>query len=208
MTVFKPLFPLIACVLCAGIFSHGNADTAEKLAVTTKISVVFNTLCAKCHEGECSGRLSFDTGSGTAARHIRNYAKDSNLSDSEIQGFFTVLGYMKEKCAIYMPDDGRWRPENLSRFALPSKKGYFIPLGRVEAGRYRLKMELARASPFRAEVMTERIENLLDRFTEGRKRRYLFHFSVEEAATLFLRIRAGESVSLVGLELEKERSGF
>ncbi|MEA3418197.1 MAG: hypothetical protein U9Q90_02270, partial [Campylobacterota bacterium] len=108
--------------------------SAEKVEnVSTKTAIIFNTLCAKCHEGECSGRLSFDTGSKAANSHIKRYAGDTNVSKGETKEFFTLLNYMKKECALFMPDNGRWKPENLSRFALPSNDSYFIPLGSLKS---------------------------------------------------------------------------
>lgn len=44
----------------------------EGTALTESV-VIFNTICAKCHEAECSGRLSFDEAFETSASHILRY---------------------------------------------------------------------------------------------------------------------------------------
>jgi hypothetical protein len=36
--------------------------------------VEFNTVCSDCHAGECSGRLSFDSGPAAARAHISRIA--------------------------------------------------------------------------------------------------------------------------------------
>ena len=44
----------------------------------TESVVIFNTICAKCHEAECSGRLSFDEAFETSSSHIlRHYGRAS-----------------------------------------------------------------------------------------------------------------------------------
>ena len=187
-----------------GVLLSGSAETIQNRDITTKISVVFNTLCAKCHEGECSGRLSFETGSHTAARHIRHYAGDTNLTAKEVREFFSLLNYMKEECAVYMPDDGEWKPENLSRFALPSNRGYFIPLGTLKSGRYHLAMVLQEATPFRIEVMTEKIETLLDHSITTLQKNHVVDFTVDESTAVFVRIRSREVLHLIALEIKPD----
>ena len=39
----------------------------------TESVVIFNTICAKCHEAECSGRLTFDKAFETSTSHILRY---------------------------------------------------------------------------------------------------------------------------------------
>lgn len=178
---------------------------AEAFHTTTRTSVIFNTLCAKCHEGECSGRLSFDTGSKTARRHISHYAGNTNLTVRQMREFCTLLNYMKKKCAIYMPDDGNWKPENLSHFALPSYKGYFIPLGELGKGQYTLDLQMKEASPFRVEILTNRIESLMNRFISGSREKQHFHFSLEKPTTLFVRIRSRVPLHITTLEIKKAK---
>jgi len=177
----------------------------EEKGVTTRISVIFNTRCAKCHEGECSGRLSFETGSRTAARHIRQYAQEENLSQKDIGRFYALLNYMKEKCALYMPEHGIGKRSNLSHFALPSQKGYFLPLGKLAAGRYRLTLDFGSPVPFHLEVLSDTLENVLDQWVENKGKISVFEFAVTGLSTLFLRIRSRKALDLISVELLKIR---
>jgi len=137
-----------------------SAPKVENISIKT--SVIFNTLCAKCHEGECSGRLSFDTGSKAASSHIKRYAGNTNITKDETKEFFSLLNYMKTECALWMPSDGKLKPENILRFALPSSKGYFIPLGVLKEGKYHIEIKLKDDIHFRVEVLSDHFEHFLD----------------------------------------------
>ena len=117
--------------------------SAQKLEdVTLKSAVTFNTLCAKCHEGQCSGRLAFDIGSEVASSHIKRYSDDESISKDEIKEFFTLLNYIKKECLLYMPDNIKYKTENLSSFATNSYKKYFIPLDMLKSGNYNLEIKI------------------------------------------------------------------
>ena len=178
-------------------------ENAEHISVKT--SVIFNTLCAKCHEGQCSGRLSFKNGIKATTSHIQRYAEDINVSESETKGFFALLEHMKKECSLLMPDDGKWQQKNLSRFALPSREGYFIPLGLLKEGQYRLYLETEEKIPFRVEVISERFDPFLDRslFADHKAQELLF--TIDEPISCFLRIRSRKPLQLIGLEIKRDR---
>lgn len=179
--------------------------SAQKVEESSlKTAVIFNTLCAKCHEGGCSGRLSFDTGSSAAASHIRRYAGDLNISKGETKEFFSLLNHMKTECALWMPDNGKWKPENLSHFTLPSGKGYFIPLGVLKEGEYRIEIKVKEDVHFRMEVLSNKLEHFLDISVcpddEKAKRR----FTVDRTVNAFLRIQSRNRLQITGLSIKKE----
>ena len=114
----------------------------EKLeSVSVKSAVIFNTLCSKCHEGECSGRLSFNTGSKAVSNHIKRYSNNPNITKKEIKEFFTLLNYMKKNCLLYMVSDKVNEIKNFTSFATSSLKKYFIPLGVLEGGKYFIEIK-------------------------------------------------------------------
>lgn len=105
--------------------------------------VRFNTVCANCHEGECSGRLSFQTGAAAAGSHIRRYL--AMPSEREIADLFALLRYTKEQCGHYplkpdAPASGRWDGGDLARWRNPAEGGYFVPLGALKPGAHRLNL--------------------------------------------------------------------
>ena len=168
-----------------------------------KTSVIFNTLCAKCHEGECSGRLSFDTGSKAASNHIKRYAGDMNISKGETEEFFSLLNYMKTECALWMPHNGKWKPENLLHFALPSSKGYFIPLGVLKEGKYHLEIKLKNDVHFRVEILSDHFEHFLDISACPDDKKQILKFTIEKEVNTFLRIQSRRSLQIIDLNLKK-----
>lgn len=58
--------------------------------------VEFNTVCSDCHAGECSGRLSFDSGPAAARAHIERYL--GNTHEVPIAALFAMLRHVKEVC--------------------------------------------------------------------------------------------------------------
>jgi hypothetical protein len=194
-------------LVVTGIFFTFPSDLSseEKVQnISTKTAVIFNTLCAKCHEGECSGRLSFNSDGQAASSHIKRYAEEKNLSKGETKEFFTLLEYMKKECTLWMPDKGQWKPENLLHFALPSQHGYFIPLGILKHGKYRLHLETKEDIRFRIEVISSHFDPLLDRsvISGGKDQRLLFY--IDTPVTAFLRIRSRQPLHITVLKIEKE----
>ncbi len=179
-----------------------SASKVENSSIKT--AVIFNTLCAKCHEGECSGRLSFDTGSKTASRHIKRYADDANISKGETEEFFNLLNYMKMECALWMPDNGKWELENLSHFALPSAKGYFIPLGILKEGKYHIKIKIKEDIHFRIEVLSDHFEHYIDISSCPDRKNETFQFTIDKPVNTFLRMQSRESLKIIDLEIKRD----
>ncbi len=180
-----------------------SAPKVENSSIKT--SVIFNTLCAKCHEGECSGRLSFDMGSKAAISHIKRYAGDINISKGEIEEFFSLLNYMKTECALWMPDNGKWKPEHLSHFALPSAKGYFIPLGILKEGKYHLEIRLKDNIHFRVEVLSDHFEHFLDISACPDEENQILTFIIEKEVNTFLRLQSRQTVQVMDLKVIKDK---
>lgn len=179
-----------------------SVDKAQN--ISREVAVIFNTLCAKCHEGQCSGRLSFDSGSEAASNHIRRYSDESDISQDEIKEFFTLLNYMKQECLLLMPDDGKWEVDNLSRFALPSHKSYFVPLDILKRGDYDLIIKTKEAVQFRIEVISNKFDAFLDKSVCPNTKEQLFNFRLDENTNSFLRIRSNKSVYITVLEIKKK----
>ncbi len=179
--------------------------TEDLQNVTTKSAVTFNTLCAKCHEGECSGRLSFDTGSEAASNHILRYTGETDISKTETKEFFTLLNYMKSKCSLWMPEDEQWKTEELSHFALPSAKAYFIPLGVLKKGEYVLEIETDDAVHYKLELLSEKFDYLLDISVCPDEDTEELRFSVDEALHTFLRVQSRSVFEITELKIIEEK---
>lgn len=117
--------------------------------------VRFNTVCTNCHEGECSGRLSFQSGVPAASNHIRRYL--GALSEPEVVDLFALLKYTKEQCRQFpvkpeIPASGKWGAKELESWRNPVEGGYFVPLGTLKSGEHRLHLIFAGDPEGRARV--------------------------------------------------------
>ena len=171
--------------------------------VSIKTSVIFNIRCAKCHEGECSGRLSFDSGDQAARSHIRRYAEENSSSDKEIKAFYALLNHMKKKCTILMPHkDDKNKLKELSRFALSSYKGYFIPLGRLEKGAYTLSIITKEENRYNLEILSEHLNPIVN-IAVGAGKKKNIDFTIEKPIDTFLRIRSRQALHIEKLKIDK-----
>jgi hypothetical protein len=191
-------------IIFLSIFPHSILMAQKLQNISIKTSVIFNTLCAKCHEGECSGRLSFDTGSKAANSHIKRYSGDINISVDERKEFFSLLNYMKKECALYMPDTKEWKIKNLSQFALPSHKSYFIPLGTLKSGKYNFDIKTKEKIHFRVEIISEHFDPFLDQSICPDQRWETIQFSIDRSSNSFLRIRSKKPFHILTLEIIKD----
>jgi len=111
----------------------------------------FNTVCAHCHEGECSGRLSFSSGPEAAFSHVRRYA--GVVDDSLARQLYGVLERMKRDCTyapMVVPDlDRPLGREILDDYRDTASGNYFVPLGRLEPTGYRLNLRFDVPATFR-----------------------------------------------------------
>ncbi len=185
-------------------FPLGLSSAQKVENISIKTSVIFNTLCAKCHEGECSGRLSFDTGSKAASSHIKRYAGDVNISKGETEEFFSLLNYMKTECALWMPNNGKWEPENLTHFALSSSKGYFIPLGILKEGKYHIEIKLKDDIHFRVEVLSDHFEHFLDISACPDGKKQILQFIIKRKVNTFLRIQSRKPLYIIDLNVKRD----
>jgi len=171
--------------------------------INTKTAVVFNTLCAKCHEGQCSGRLSFDTGSEAVSSHIRRYSDDVNISQNEIRQFFTLINYMKKECKLLMPESKKYQISELNSFSIPSHMSYFIPLGILKKGEYTLVIKLKEGSCSQIEIMSTKFDSSLDVVLSPNIKKQSLKFSIDEKLNYYLRLRSSKPLYVEILEIKE-----
>jgi len=146
---------------CCAIFAQLVAETCFATEISAASSVRFNIVCARCHEAECSGRLSFDLGRKAAESHIERYAgKVDPLTRQEL---YALLEHMKRECRYYpfdiaVPANRRWEAGMLQKFHDEAERAYFIPLGRLSAGSYRADLRFDRETGASAEFVSARFE--------------------------------------------------
>ncbi|WP_374341718.1 hypothetical protein [Azonexus sp.] len=158
------------------VSSHG----AEPIPAASVVR--FNTVCASCHEGECSGRLSFHTGAEEAGNHMQRYLGSITASEAENQ--FALLRYTKEQCAHY-PLANPARPgsrlgsDELAIWRNTREGGYFIPLGTAGKGEYHLRLEFSVAGSGKLKLTDARFEPLLEESLRPQQNVLEFRFKAE-----------------------------
>ncbi len=185
------------------IFTTSSYAVEKEEEISLKSAVIFNTSCAKCHEGQCSGRLTFDTGSKSATSHITRYSDDTNISQKEIEEFFTLLNYMKKECLLLMPKDKKYSVSSLSSFSTSSHKAYFIPLGILKKGEYSLRITTKEDVRFRLELISSQFDTSLDRSVCSSMKEKLFDFTIDENTNYFLRIKSKKALHIQSLDIKK-----
>lgn len=198
---FAHWLPLCALVLIV-LFPHAAAGQAPSVSSVVK----FNAACVRCHEGECSGRLSFDSGLKAADTHIRRYAGDG-LSSVSVRELFDLLRYMKTECSQYplsipIPPDRIWNEQTLEQLHSVSEKAYFVPLGPLGAGTYRVRLVFDTDT----EVCTQLINATFDVVdhppARTEKEAAQVFFVVPRLGEYFLRLFANNQARMVRLEIE------
>lgn len=149
----------LAALLLAAAAAH--AQPAASLAAI----VQFHTVCNNCHEGECSGRLSFDSGPAAARAHIERHL--GTTRDVEVGALFAMLRHVKETCSHYpavpiRPATGAWEAEELAPWRNALAGAYFIPLGSLAAGRRQLRLEFDAPAEGSARIDDGRMETVGD----------------------------------------------
>lgn len=176
--------------------------------VAIESTVLFNTDCARCHEGECSGRLSFHLPPEAADQHIRRHGGD--LTQPQIRELFGLLRYMKEACAFHplpfaLARDGAWGPKILRRLRSPSGATYFLPLGTLSPGDHRILLEGlgSNARPC-LELIDDDFDYLDGVELEPEEGGWLLRFRTDDAGDLFLRVKVPGSTELTRIEMAQD----
>ena len=99
---------VLSCALLSAPAWAGDISRAS--------AVRFYTVCASCHEAECSGRLSFRTEAAAAQGHMERYL--GPLAWIDVEELFALLRHTKERCDYYpvsatLPPDRRWQAGDL-----------------------------------------------------------------------------------------------
>jgi hypothetical protein len=158
--------------------------------------VEFNTICSDCHAGECSGRLSFDSGPAAARSHIERYL--GNTHDVPIGALFAMLRHVKETCSHYptvppRPATGSWEAAELAPWRNARAGAYFVPLGRLSAGRRQIVLEFDRPAEGNAQIDDERMEIVADeRLCRDMSKTVELDATTE--ATYFLHLKSGTAI--------------
>ena len=192
-------------VLVAFYLFIGSVCSAENEAFTESV-VIFNTTCSKCHEAQCSGRLSFDGAFEVSTDHIlRHYGAASGKQWLQ-QELFEILNYMKGQCAYYpmqpaVPPGRKWEGDALDKLTTLLERNYFIPVGNLTPGSYRVELELERDAKFTAHLISEEFEWIIEDCYQSNARRISIPFFIEESGNHYFRMYPKEPVRITRLAI-------
>lgn len=158
--------------------------------------VEFNTVCSDCHAGECSGRLSFGSGPAAARAQIERYL--GNTHEIPIAALFAMLRHVKETCSHYpmvplRPATGSWEAAELAPWRNSRAGAYFIPLGRLAAGRRQLFLEFDRPAEGSAQIDDDRMQTVADERL-CRDMTKTLALDATTTTTYFLHLKSGSAI--------------
>lgn len=179
--------------------------TGMPVANAADATVRFATACAKCHEGECSGRLSFSQTPDTTFTHIRQYAGPSD--DAFARALYDTLEHMKSRCA-YPPIPLAPVAHPLDTAALAAYRddwngAYFVPLGRQPKGTYRLTVSLERGGELRVEIIDAVFDPVFDRCIDAADGSLSLQLVLGDSPAHYLRVRPRDAQSIRSLVFER-----
>jgi hypothetical protein len=174
-------------------------------------AVAFNTQCARCHEGECSGRLSFHLGEDAADEHIRRHG--GALPLETVRDLNELLRYMKVQCAFYplpltLGRDRVWGGDTLGHLRAPDGTAYFLPLGLLAPGPHRLWIDgLDAGTKACAELVAASFDQVDHQGMVPAGERRVLAFQVDAPTELYVRITAQGPITLTRVELASVADG-
>lgn len=181
----------VSCVFSLLLIPY-YALTAEDDSFRESV-VIFNTICAKCHEAQCSGRLSLGNAYEASVDHIiRHYDKASEKEWLQKE-LFSILNHMKEKCAYYpmsisVPQKRIWNTEILDKMTTLLERNYFIPIGHFTQGQYSLELKLAKDAKVTAHLVSEAFDMVIEDCYQSSNQRLEIPFSIEEEGNYYVRV--------------------
>ena len=185
----------LACALL-GPAPGAGAPGCEALAA-------FDASCARCHEAECSGRLTFAEPS-EARTHVRRHA--GALDDASADDLIELLRVTKEACRMDPEAAARcggptWDAARLRRVRARDRSAWFAPLGAPGPGPQRVALRFDRDTRASLRLATERFDVVLETASETRGGALEVGFSAPGGEALFLRVESDAPAELVELRL-------
>ena len=198
--------PSIGFWLCTAGVVLAGLPLSAKNAANFETIIRFNTTCAQCHEGECSGRLSFALGAEAVFDHIRRYAGD--VDDITAHMLFDALTRMKTTCtfaplpvlSLQVAD----RSSELDHYRNPRTGAYFLPIGTLQPGEYGLNLRLRSPASFRIEIINEYFELVEEACLGPNVHQQVVSFRVDERARHYVRLIAPLPLYLESMRWEQD----
>lgn len=187
------------------LLSPYHTASAADEAFTESV-VIFNTICAKCHEAQCSGRLSFDDALAASTGHILRHYGEASGKQWLQKELFDILNYMKERCSYYpmntpIPLKRVWGSDILEKLSTLLEKNYFIPVGNFTPGSYRIELELEQDARITAHLISEEFDMVVEECYESSNRRISVPFVIEKPGIHYFRIYPRKPVRITHLSI-------
>jgi len=178
--------------LLSGLPVWDTMATEQDEAFTESV-VIFNTICAKCHEAQCSGRLSFNDALDASTNHIvRHYGEASGKRWLQEQ-LFIILNHMKERCAYYpvdlpLPPQRVWGPDILEKLSTYLERYYFVPVGPLAPGEYHIDLIFDGDEKVTVHVVSETFNMVVEDCFQPKDGRLDISFRIAETANHYVRV--------------------
>jgi len=174
--------------------------------------VIFNTVCARCHEGECSGRLGLTSNHEAAVSHIVRHYPQADGNPTLQSELFDILAYMKDHCAYYplqapLPPDRIWDTGRLDALRTDPDGSYFVPLGTLVPGDYRLGLDFARDARGTIQLISGQFDTIVEESTVTVDKRLDIPFAVETAGDYYFRMYPRQTARLTRLSVTPAGTG-
>ncbi len=174
---------------------------------STEAIVTFNTVCARCHEGECSGRLSFTDARNASRGHILRHFPAAGNQPGMVGELFELLDHMKEACAFYslQPPAGparKWDGKALERYTTANRRNLFIPIGRLVPGDYRLHLRMESDVRVKVHLIAENFDLVVETCENTSNGKLALPFTIEEPGSYFLRLYPQKPVRVEELTIK------
>lgn len=191
---------------CSGVFALFVVFSSQAAEIPQSTVVRFNTVCARCHEGECSGRLSFGLDYSLSANHMRRHTGEVTVDAQK--DLYELLVYMKKRCAYYpmrtpAPAAGGLDRAMLAQLRSPVGDAYFVPLGELTAGRYRARLGFSAAAEACAQVISSSFEISEHPGLKTTDQGIDLEFVVDEGMQYYLRVQLARPGVMERLEILK-----
>lgn len=185
---------LLVTLGCAGAPALGNEPDGG--ARSSRAALVrFHTACASCHASECSGRLSFQSGTKAAAGHVKRYVPSAD--DALVRELFVMLTTLKRTCRAELPrleqPRARWTAEQLREWFNPDGDAYFIPLGELAAPGVTVELDPGAVKQGTLQVLDDALETVAEAPLGGEALRV--DVRVERKTECFLLVRGARGLA-------------
>jgi len=167
--------------------------------------IIFNTTCTRCHEGECSGRMTFHLPKSKADQHIRRHGGELSIETS--RQLFRILRYMKEECSFYPlsvdhAKDRFWGSNMLDKLHSPSNLAYFVPLGFLKPGLYELLLDgLNEKSNYCIEIINSEFDYYDTEKVNNENKKISLQFEADVHLEYYFRIISKKTITLKRIQL-------